>query len=884
MLVGLSGVIKVKYLFIIIMLAVSATSAFAQPVPYNIKYYEKVTVKSLKKDKTLDVSFHALGRDFNLKLKPRDPFLPNAKVRWVGSGGVVEEPVPTGIFFSSADSEKSWARITLQDDNAMSGIVSVDGERYGLEPASRFFAAAPGGTGTIAYRMADVDMGAIATSCGVVDSSTTSYATNPKSLAASGPQKADMSLVADFEYYNSNGANSAVVMSDILNSVDGIYQSELGVTVQIGQITVFTTPDDPFTSTIDPMTLLQEMGAWRNAHIDDPSGPVWDTDLTHLFTGRVFSSTIIGIAYLGSLCDGTFSVGVDRNWTTSLSLMSMLLAHEMGHNFGAPHDNQAGSVCGYEPGTFIMNPVISPSLQRGFSPCSKVEIGGYVSSVGCFESAFLDTPVVTVPLSGQFIGVEGVTFTWNPVIGASLYDMQIVSSDGSIIFSGTLSGNTSTSTLIGIPNDGDYTFLVRACVDSVSDATCGYFAERNFSVRLIAPTDAPVITFPPQGIILMSSQQLLRWTTVENNPFLPDLFYEVKIMDRLTGLTEWQFRTIDPVVQANVVFRSGAYTIQVRACQAGCGPVSNSVDFSVVLAPVPTVAPTIADATVVNGNTLTARWSAVSGAEWYQVQVVQPRPAGPGGGALTVASRMVAGDTDVTLAVPMGQAAVFVAACNGDGCGPKSQAVTINPAGPNPSSPHMGSPLDGSVANGPMVLFTWSRIPGDTGNVPYRLYVQDLSRQRAALDVITTQNFYSALLNANGSKYGAVVIAGPENAGPPISFSVQGVSPMAPTLMTPTHTSTVPAGNVLLGWTPISGASLYEYLVSVQGEAQASGRGVTTGTFVQVPLTAVNGQPTVYSGIVRDCPLGQVCAFGSEVGWGPWSTVAGSGSIAFMVQ
>lgn len=877
-----------KNIILTIICILMASSVLAKGVPDNIKRYEKVTIKSFKKDKTLDISFRALGRDFDLRLEPRSPFIKGAKISWIGHNGTIDEPAPTGMFFGSRDEKgaKSWARIALQDDNSMAGIVSIDGERYGLEPASRFLDA-PGET--IAYRMADTDVGSIVTSCGT-EGSALARGTGTGNISAldwsyvAGLQQADMSLVADFEYYSRHGTNSATIMAEILNSVDGIYQSELGITVRIKSITVFTTVNDPFTSTIDPMTLLQETGVWRNNNVNDPSSPLWDTDLTHLFTGRVFSSTIIGIAYLGSLCDGTFSVGVDRDWTTSLSLMSMLLAHEMGHNFGAPHDNQSGSICGYEPGIYIMNPVISPSLQRGFSPCSKTEIGGYVGSIGCFESPILETPIVTIPSQNQSIGVEGVTFQWEPVVGASIYDMQIMDGVWSIVFSGTLSGQDSASTLIGIPNNGDYTFRIRACAEYVSDDTCGYFAHRDFSVRLITPNVAPVITLPVQGDILATSRQVLRWTPVAGDPLLPDLFYEVKINDRVSGATAWQFRTIHPTVQSDVIFRSGLYKMQVRACQAGCGPVSGEVSFDVRLGPVPTIAPTITDAIIVSGNTLTSHWSPVPGAEWYQVQVVQPRPAGPGGGALTVASRIVAGATGVTLSVPMGKAAVFVAACNGDGCGPNSTAFTVFPEGPNPPSPHIGSPLDVSVANGPAILFTWSRIPGDTGNVPYRLYVQDLSRQRAALDVITSQNFYSALLNTNGSRYAAVVIAGPETAGPPISFSVQGASPEAPTLMAPTNSSTVPAGNVLLGWTPIFGSSLYEYLVSVQGEAQANGRGVTPGTFVQVPLATVDGQPTVYSGIVRSCMLGEICAPGDENGWGPWSTVAGSGAISFTVQ
>jgi glucose/arabinose dehydrogenase len=494
--------------------------------------------------------------------------------------------------------------------------------------------------------------------------------------------------------------------------------------------------------------------------------------------------------------------------------------------------------------------------------------------------------VVTAPTEGQEIGVEGVTFTWTAVSGATAYDLRVINAVTQVvIFTGSLSGNQSTTTLIGIPNSGNYTFRVRACMGAISDATCGNFATRNFTVNLLAPSGAPSITFPAAGATLTTSRHNLSWTAVSPNPLLPTMFYEVLLTNRTTLQTELQFRTIHPTTQADVILRSAPYRMQVRACQAGCGPYSPAVDFTVTLGAVPSTAPTITDAMVSGGNSLDVTWTAVAGAEWYQVQVVQPRPAGPGGGALTVASRQVTATT-VTLPLPAGQASVIVAACNGDGCGPYSSASVVQPT-QNPAAPQIGSPLGDSVVNGPFVLFAWSRIPGDTGGTLYRLFVQDLSQQRAALDVYTTQNFYGALLKAEGGRYAVVVIANPglgtEVSGPPVNFTVRGSSAVAPTLMMPTQASVVPAGNVLVGWTTVPDATLYEYLLSVQGQVAASGRGVTPGTFVQVPLTAVNGLPTVYSGIVRACPAGQICMAGSDAGWGPWSSVAGSGAVAFTV-
>jgi hypothetical protein len=398
-------------------------------------------------------------------------------------------------------------------------------------------------------------------------------------------------------------------------------------------------------------------------------------------------------------------------------------------------------------------------------------------------------------------------------------------------------------------------------------------------VNLISPSEAPVVTFPAQGANLTSSTQVLSWTTVTPNPALPDMKYEVVLRDVAGGTTALQ--TAVPHPSSSTVFSlhsSTQYELKVRACQAGCGPWSAAVTFSVTLPPVPTQAPTITSTSVTSGN-LTVSWTAVAGADLYQVQVVQPG-AGPGGGALTVVARQVS-ETTATFPVPVGSAQVVVTACTGDGCGPQSPSVGINPTGSNPTLPNIGTPMVGTVVSGPTVLFTWSRVPGDDGtNTTYRLYVRDFARQDVALDVQTTSNFYGAQLKAEGTQYDAVVVVNPDGTGagltgPAAGFNLGGTSATAPTMVSPRHNSTVTQGNITLGWSPVPGATLYQYYVASGASAVT---GVTPGLFVQVPLTGTGGG-TLYNGIVRACPAGATCVAGSETGWGPWSNAPGGPGV-----
>lgn len=323
--------------------------------------------------------------------------------------------------------------------------------------------------------------------------------------------------------------------------------------------------------------------------------------------------------------------------------------------------------------------------------------------------------------------------------------------------------------------------------------------------------------------------------------------------------------------------------MEVRACTAGCSTPAVRA-FTVQLPTVPAAASVIAGCTVASvagQNSLTCNWSPVANADIYVIQVIQAG-AGPGGGALTVASRQVSA-TNASFLVPAGSLSVLVQGCNGDGCGPNSPAFAVTGSFGNANAPNLGSPIGGSTVNGPAVLFSWNRIPGDNGsNTVYRLYVQDFARNQPALDIVTNQNFWGAQF-APGRRYDVLVIANPNSAnpvqGPPQGFTTRGASPLSPTLVSPQHQGSVRQGNVRLGWTPLPGGQLYQYYIARQGAATAAATGVTTGIEAQVPLQVLNGQDTVHNGIVRVCNIGLACSADSETGWGIWSNATGGAGV-----
>ncbi len=495
-------------------------------------------------------------------------------------------------------------------------------------------------------------------------------------------------------------------------------------------------------------------------------------------------------------------------------------------------------------------------------------------------------PVITSPTSGQTIAVSGVTFQWAPVSGAGGYGMRITQ-NGSQVFAGSLTGGASSSTLVSLA-DGTYVFQVRSCAGGFADSDCGPYSQVVFSVALTRPGVAPSIVSPAAGQTFTSSTQTFRWSAVDGAGS-----YEVLLRDMAAGgATELSIANFGagggpPPVSTVFTMRGSAnYQLQVRACAAGCGPWSAPVTFAVIIPAAPTAAPGAPSCTLSAGSQITCQWSAVVNADQYDLQAIQ-LSAGPGGGALTVAGRVVTG-LGASLDVPAGAIGVIVRGCNGNGCGPFSPHTALNPPGPNPAAPILGSPSGGLAVTGPDVFFSWTRVPGDTGqNTIYRLYVQDLSRGAAALDILTTSNFWAAKFTGAGNRYDAQVIANPSSAspifGPAAGFLVRGGVPPTPTMTQPRHQAdgvgfAIPQGNVQLGWTPLTGASLYEYYVAIAGTSAPSARGVTPGLLVQVPLTA-NIAGTTYTGIVRACPAGVQCVPGSDAGWGSWSNAAGGAGV-----
>ena len=225
-------------------------------------------------------------------------------------------------------------------------------------------------------------------------------------------------LFAQIQENSFNTSNDAAVVARV-NVVDGIYSSQVGVQINLVQILELSS-NGSLTST-DSGTLLTQFGNFTNSSSFDHPG------VAHLFTGRNLNGSVIGRAYLSSLCSPRYGVGINEIRQGG-TIGSVLFAHELGHNFGSPHDNQNGSACASTPGNFIMSPVINNSQE--FSECSIEQMQPEINSSSCITAINPDPPVSSVTLDADktspapLATVGTVRWTASASGGSGSYDYQ----------------------------------------------------------------------------------------------------------------------------------------------------------------------------------------------------------------------------------------------------------------------------------------------------------------------------------------------------------------------------------------------------------------------------------------------------------------------------
>ncbi|MCP3902639.1 MAG: hypothetical protein GY715_03300 [Planctomycetes bacterium] len=235
----------------------------------------------------------------------------------------------------------------MHDDKLTAHIeLSPDLSQYVVQPASDFDADLPAGS-HVSFRAADVSR--LEQHCGVTD--------GPRELApapeqagpadGTGFEKVELAIDSDNEFFNDNGTVTAALfdVEGVLNTVEFVYERDTDITYEVTFIVLRTSDaTDPYTATTADGLLCQFGAVWNSA----PESAA-KRDVAQLFTGKNLAGGTIGLAWNAVICNGVgFGCGSNQNLSYSIVETSFspvfdsrvsLSAHELGHNWNAPHCN-----------------------------------------------------------------------------------------------------------------------------------------------------------------------------------------------------------------------------------------------------------------------------------------------------------------------------------------------------------------------------------------------------------------------------------------------------------------------------------------------------------------------------------------------------------------
>jgi len=161
-----------------------------------------------------------------------------------------------------------------------------------------------------------------------------------------GTSRCRLAIETDFQFYSKfgNATAAAQYATQLVAAVAEVYREEVQADLEIAYLGIHTTSNDgwsaPETPGATPGTLLNEFqAAWAG------SWPA-SADLAHFISGASLGG---GVAYVGALCNQSYGFGVSAsiggniNWGSFTGAPSatnwdfVVVAHELGHNFGALH-------------------------------------------------------------------------------------------------------------------------------------------------------------------------------------------------------------------------------------------------------------------------------------------------------------------------------------------------------------------------------------------------------------------------------------------------------------------------------------------------------------------------------------------------------------------